>query len=103
MTQTPQGSLTDPVDSVGEPRGQGWEQLAQLTDGIPPEQIAALTGVRELDQVYPLLHSLAGRSLGDFLVRAAALEAIVAADKAVSSAAELDEILYWLESGARES
>jgi len=91
------------VDSDGEPRGQGWEQLAQLTGGVPPERIPALTGVRELDQVYPLLHSLAGRSLGDFLVRAAALEAIVAADEAVSSAAELDQILYWLEPGTRES
>src|SRR6266542_3418560 len=97
MTQTPLGPLEDRVESDGEARGQGWEQLAQLTGGIPPERIAALTAVRELDQVYPLLHSLAGRSLGDFLVRAAALEAIVAADKAVSSAAELDQILYWLE------
>jgi len=95
--------LEDQTERDGEPRGESWKELAQFTGGIPPEQITALTGVRELDQVYPLLHSLAGRSLGDFLVRAAALEAIVAADNAVSSAAELDQILYWLEPGARES
>lgn len=82
---------------------EGWDDLAQLTDGIPPDQIDALRSIRELDQVYPLLHSLAGRSLRDFFVRAAALEALVAAQSAVFSAADLDQTLYWLERGARES
>lgn len=93
----------DLTSSDSEPQARGWDELVHLTGGIPPEQIAGLTGVRELDQVYPLLHSLAGRSLSDFLVRAAALEAIVGADKAVFAASELDQILYWLEPAARES
>src|SRR2546423_1165514 len=82
---------------------EGWDDLASLTGSIPPDQIDALRGVRELDQVYPLLHSLAGRSLRDFFVRAAALEAIVGADKAVFSSADLDQVLYWLEASARDS
>lgn len=100
--------MLDPLAEAGEPQDnpalpQGWDELVQVTAGIPPDQIDALEGVRELDQVYPLLHSLTGRSLRDFFVRAAALEAIVAADAAVFSPADLDRILYWLEPGARES
>src|SRR5438046_1560180 len=81
---------------------QGWDELTQLTGGIPPEQIDALRGIRELDQVYPLLHSLAGRTLRDFFVRAAALESLVAAEKAVSAPIDLEQTLYWLDSAARE-
>jgi hypothetical protein len=81
----------------------GWSDLTELTGGIAPDQIAALKDIRELEQVYPLLHSLTGRSIRDFLVRAAALEAIIGSKTAAFSAMDLDEALYWLETAARES
>jgi hypothetical protein len=83
------------------PDSRGWDGLAEWTGGLPPEEIEALAAVRELEPVYPLLHALVGRSPRDFFVRAAVLEALVESARAAFSAADLDEVLYWLEEPAR--
>jgi hypothetical protein len=77
--------------------------LADLTGGLAPDDVPELRAVAELEVVYPLLHALVGRSERDFLVRAAAIESLVAADTAALSAADLDERLYWLSDDARRS
>ncbi len=79
----------------------GWEAIAALTGGVPPEQIEELKAVRSLEPVYPLLHALAGRSLRDFLVRAAALEALVQSGRPAFEARDVDEVLSFLDSDAR--
>src|SRR4051794_24922919 len=56
-------SATDPGDEIlaEEAAGaRGWEGLADWTGGLPPDQVEALTTVRELEAVYPLLHALVG-------------------------------------------
>lgn len=68
---------------------------------LRPDEIDALRAVRELESIYSLLHALVGPSLGDFFVRAAALEALVAAGRAAFSAQDLDDTLYWLDEPAR--
>ncbi len=83
------------------PSARGREALVQWTGGLRPDEIDALRAVRELESIYPLLHALVGRSLGDFFVRAAALEALVAAGRAAFSAQDLDDTLYWLDEPAR--
>jgi hypothetical protein len=90
-------------EDLDSPDLRGWEGLSELTGGLPPEQVDALSAVRELEAVYPLLHALVGRSLRDFFVRAAALEELVKAERAVFSAEELDETLYWLDERARDA
>jgi signal transduction histidine kinase len=70
--------LTD-ASSLADPEPAGWEALAALTGGIPPEQVDEFRAVRALEPIYPLLHALVGRSLRDLLVRAAVLEALVQA------------------------
>jgi hypothetical protein len=82
---------------------RGWEALSELTGDLQPGEVDALAAVRELEAVYPLLHALVGRSLRDFFVRAAALEELVKADRAVFSAQELAETLYWLDERARDA
>lgn len=82
---------------------QGWEALVEWTGSLSPDSIEELRDVRPLETVYPLLHALVGRSLRDFLVRAAALKSIVAAGRAALSARDLDEALYWLDDRAREA
>jgi len=80
---------------------RGWEGLAEWTGGLPPDQVEALAAVRELEAVYPLLHALLGRSPREFFVRAAVMEALVESARPVFSQQDLDEILYWLDEGAR--
>jgi hypothetical protein len=87
--------------AVTEPAG--WAEIVEWTGGLAPEEIESLGAVRELEAVFPLLHALAGRSVRDFLVRAAVLEALVSADRSAFSAEELREILYWLDERARTS
>lgn len=82
---------------------RGWDAIAEWTGGLAPEAVEALRGVRELEFVYPLLHALVGHSLREFFVRAAALEALVAAGRASFSPADLAEALYWLADDAREA
>lgn len=86
-----------------EERARGWESLSEWTGGAPPESIDALRGARELEPVYPLLHGLVGRSPRDFLVRAAALEALITDGRPAFTARDLEEILYWLDAPAREA
>ena len=82
---------------------RGWEALAEWTGEVSPDGVDVLRGVRELEFVYPLLHALVGRSLREFFVRAAALEALVAAGRASFSVTDLSEALYWLGDDAREA
>jgi hypothetical protein len=82
---------------------RGWEGLAELTGGLPPDQVEALAAVRELEPVYPLLHALVGRSPREFFVRAAVMEALVESARPAFSAQDLDEILYWLAEPARSA
>ncbi|MFH1438388.1 MAG: hypothetical protein ABIJ56_21950 [Pseudomonadota bacterium] len=81
----------------------GWEAISEWTGGIKPEDVQDLVSVRELEQVYPLLHALVGRSPRDFLVRAAAMEALVADGRGCFFAGDLDQVLYWLDEDARQS
>ncbi len=81
----------------------GWDAIVELTGGVPPDQIDPLRGIRELEAVFPLLHSLVGRSPRDFFVRAAVIEALVAAERPSFSPRDLEEILYWLDNSPRDS
>lgn len=99
--------MTAPADIPGDAlptadvEPAGWEAIAALTGGVPPEQIEELRSVRSLEPVYPLLHALAGRSLRDFFVRAAALEALVQSGRPAFEAHDVDEILSFLDADAR--
>jgi hypothetical protein len=79
----------------------GWEAISEWTGGIEPDTVEALGSVRELEQVYVLLHALVSHSPRDFLVRAAALEALVADGRASFSGADIAEVLYWLDEEPR--
>ena len=81
----------------------GWDAIAALTGGIPPEQIDELRAVRTLEPVYPLLHALVGRSMRDFFVRAGALEAIVQSGRPAFDSGDLDEVLSFLDADARSA
>ncbi len=89
----------DPAPPELEP--VGWEAIAALTGGVPPEQIEELKAVRTIEPVYPLLHALVGRSMRDFLVRAAALEALVQSGRPAFEARDVDEVLSFLDVDAR--
>jgi len=91
------------ADGAPAAAGQGWEEIAEWTGGIAPEAIDALRGLRDLEFVYPLLHALVGRSLRDFFVRGAVLEALVAAGLPAFSSEDLAETLYWLTPDARDA
>src|SRR5712664_3124504 len=93
------GDGTEPEESSA----RGWEAIAEWTAGLAPDAIDVLRGVREFEFVYPLLHALVGRSLREFFVRAAALEALVAAGRTSFSVTDLTEVLYWLSDDAREA
>jgi len=95
-------------DADGQPPAErsepaGWAEIAEWTGGLAADEVPPLASVRDLETVFPLLHALVGRSLRDFLVRAAALECVVEADRAALDPRELDEVLYWLEEPARAS
>jgi hypothetical protein len=92
-----------PTDGDGAGPSTGWDGIAELTDGISPDSVQELIAIRALETVYPLLHALAGRNLRDFLVRAAALEALVAADLPAFAPADLDRALYWLDDASRDA
>ena len=87
---------------ASEAEAAGWEALTVLTGGIPPDQVDELRAVRGLEPIYPLLHALVGRTLRDFFVRAAALEAIVQAGRAAFDAKDLAEVLSFLDDAARD-
>jgi hypothetical protein len=95
----PSATAMEPASPELEPAG--WEAIGALTGGVPPEQIDELKAVRTLEPVYPLLHALVGRSMRDFLVRAAALEALVQSGRPAFEARDVDEVLSFLEPDAR--
>jgi hypothetical protein len=100
LVNRPQGA--DPEGQSGE-ETSGWDSIAEWTGGLTPESIEALREVRELQTVYPLLHTLLGRSVRDFLVRVAALKCIISFGPASLSSRDIDEVLYWLDPPSRES
>lgn len=79
-----------------------WDALADLLAGFVPEDIEPLTAARELELVYPLLHALTRGALGDFFVRVAALEALIADGRSPLTSAEVEEVLYWLKDNPRD-
>jgi hypothetical protein len=81
----------------------GWEGVYELLSGFRPEQVPFLAEARELEPTYPLLHALAHGSLRDFIVRVAALEALIGDGRTPFTAAEVGEVLYWLKDPARDS
>ncbi len=103
MRKAPNPETSEADAGTIDAEAAGWEAIAELTGGIPPEQIDALRSVRQLESVYPLLHAVVGRSVRDFFVRAAALEALVAAGRASFSQGDLAEALYWLDEEARDA
>jgi hypothetical protein len=81
----------------------GWEGVIELLSGFRPDQVPFLAQARELEPTYPLLHALAHGSLRDFLIRVAALEALIADGRTPLTPAEVGESLYWLKDSVRES
>jgi hypothetical protein len=79
-----------------------WEALANLLAGFAPEDIEHLAAARELESVYPLLHALTRGALGDFFVRIAALEALIADGRSPLTPTEIEEVLYWLKDNTRD-
>lgn len=79
------------------------EGIDALLAGFRFEQVPPLAKARELEAAYPFLHALVGRSLRDFLIRVAALEALVADGRSPLKASEIAEPLYWLTESARDS
>jgi hypothetical protein len=89
-------------DSQLPENGPG-ESLASLTGGLPPEEIEEIRQAQALIPAYQLLQGLIGRNERDFVVRAAALEGLVASGRASFSLHDVDEVLYWLRTEVRES
>jgi hypothetical protein len=79
-----------------------WEALADFLAGFAPEDVEPLTAARELESVYPLLHALTRGALGDFFIRVAALEALIADGRSPLVSTEIDEVLYWLKDNPRD-
>lgn len=95
---------TDPFDPPSEdldPRG--FEALAEWLVKSSPEEVDALTATRDLEPFHPLLHALAGRSPRGFLVRAAALEALVRSLSSPFSPENLEQALPWLAGPVRKA
>ncbi len=90
------------IDSASDDDAEG-EGLDALLAGFRFEQVPPLAKARELEAAYPFLHALVGRSLRDFLIRVAALEALVADGRSPLKASEIAEPLYWLTEAARDS
>src|SRR6266446_1989623 len=82
---------------------QGWEAIAEWTGAVDPNTVDELREMRALEPLYPLLHALVGRSLRDFLVRAAAIRAIVASGRANLPPEDLNQVLWWLDIRARDA
>jgi tetratricopeptide (TPR) repeat protein len=94
-------ALFDPPSGDLDPRG--FEALAEWLVKSSPEEVDALAAVRGLEPFHPLLHTLAGRSTRGFLVRAAALEALVRSLPSTFSMDDLERTLQWLASPVRKA
>jgi len=101
MNNRPSGDGEDILEHADA--AHGWDAIREWTGGISPEGVKELVSVRDLEQVYPLLHALVGRSPRDFLVRSAAIEALVIDGRGSFSTGDLEQVLYWLDDGARQS
>jgi hypothetical protein len=106
----PQEVERDPSESVNSAAGANGakqkddtpESLASLIGAIGPEEIPELRRAQELIPAYELLRGLAGRGELEFVVRTAALEALVASGRAFFSQHEVNETLYWLNDDGRD-
>jgi hypothetical protein len=78
------------------------QSLASLIGTIDPEEIPELSRAQELIPAYELLHGLAGRGELEFVVRTAALEALIASGHAFFSQHEVNETLYWLDDDGKD-
>ena len=81
----------------------GWEGISELLSGFRTDQVPFLAEARELEPAYPLLHALAHGSLREFIIRVAALEALIADGRTPFTPAEVTESLYWLKDSVRDS
>lgn len=91
-----------PTNGVGQHVEEAEPLASLIVNGISPNEIAEVRRALELIPAYQLLHGLVGRNEHDFIIRAAALEALIAAGHACFSQKELDETLYWLSENARD-
>jgi hypothetical protein len=82
---------------------KGWRDLREYTDSLDPEEVPALRNVRELEGIYPLLHSLMGQSPADFFVRAAVLETLVSSGLATFPPPDMRRVLHWLSPPAMDT
>jgi hypothetical protein len=106
----PNGVERDPSESVNSAAGANGakqkddtpQSLASLIGAIGPEEIPELRRAQELIPAYELLRGLAGRGELEFVVRTAALEALVASGRAFVSQHEVNETLYWLNDEGRD-
>lgn len=106
MKDQPEGLSEQPSESPSAPEQSqvnGWESIAEWTGGLAPEAIDVLREIRALEAVYPLLHTLVGRTPRDFLVRVAVLKSIIGSGHAALSSRELDHVLYWLDDPSRDA
>lgn len=95
---------TDPFDPLPtDPDLRGFEALAEWLLKSSPDEVDALAAVRDLEPFHPLLHTLAGRSPRGFLVRAAALEALVRSLSSTFSPEGLERTLRWLAGPVRKA
>lgn len=94
-------ALFDPPLPAPDPRG--FEDLAAWLTKSSPDEVEALAAVRGLALFQPLLGSLAGRSARGFLVRAAALEALVRSLSSTFTADALEKALHWLAGPVRKA
>lgn len=101
-TAIPTNDVGDEAASSTAPAANSWAGLRESLSGFDPDQVPPLVAARELESVYPMLHALTRGSLTEFLVRVAALEALTDARTPLAPG-ELTEVLYWLNSTARDS
>lgn len=99
-------SSVSPPDAVASAvlpsEARSWNDLADLLAGFAPDEVQPLAAARELESVYPMLHALTRGSLGDFFIRVAALEALIADGRSPLAPAHIEEALYWLNDTARD-
>lgn len=93
-----------PADDESDPEEgeSGWGGVGEFLAGFQSEQVPSLLAARELEPAYPLLHALTRGRLKDFLVRVAALEALVEDGRSAFSPWDVVEMLYWLKDPGRD-
>lgn len=97
MKEKTSSRKTEPFDPLPlDSDTRGWNDLARWLGGSDPAEIAPLAAVRELEPFHSLLHGLAGRSSRGYLIRTAALEALVRSTLPSFFQEDLDRTLDWL-------